>query len=230
MGSIIGDYDIYISKDTLFKTIQQINKEYLKKVVFPSKDLVFKAFKTLPHKDVKVIILGQDPYPQKGYATGIAFGNENQQVISPSLEVIKNCIYKYYYKENYLDMPLGDPYDYQFDYSLKHWVKQGVLLFNSALTVVENSPGSHSIIWYPFVKEFLINFSESNPGVIYLLLGSPAKKFSTFINANSYVFKYNHPAYAARFQIPWECDGFLKANEILEKNNNTKIKWLNNYE
>lgn len=226
--NLLGDYNVFIKDSTLIPLLNTLQEEYSNKIVFPEKSNVFKAFKTTSLKDLKIIVLGMDPYPQKGYATGLAFANPpGVNPISPSLEVIRENIYSNFYQENYLDMPLGDPYDYQFDYTLETWAKQGVLLLNSALTVVEHLPGSHSNIWYNFIKELLINISDTNTGIIYFLLGGDAKQFKSFIGKYNYIFEYEHPAYAVRKGIAWEFEGFVEANRILNKLYNTEIKWLN---
>lgn len=225
--TLLGEYSKLVSDTTLLSTLMLLQKEYQSNSVFPEKENVFKAFKSCPYKDLKVVILGQDPYPQKGYATGLAFANpDNGLVMSPSLQLIYERLVKDYPYDDYGELPFDIDYGFGFDRTLESWAKQGVLLLNSSLTVIENKIGSHSNIWYPFIKELLTNLSEINCGIIYLLFGNEAKVFKSFINTNSnYVLEYYHPAYFARNNKEFECDGFIKTNQILKQNNNLKINW-----
>lgn len=225
--TLLGEYSKLISDTTLLSTLILLQKEYQSNSVFPEKENVFKAFKSCPYKDLKVVILGQDPYPQKGYATGLAFANpDNGLVMSTSLQLIYERLFKDYPYDDYGELPFDICYGFGFDRTLESWAKQGVLLLNSSLTVIENKIGSHSNIWYPFIKELLTNLSEINCGIIYLLFGNEAKVFKSFINTNSnYVLEYYHPAYFARNNKEFECDGFIKTNQILKQNNNLKINW-----
>ena len=225
--TLLGEYSKLISDTTLLSTLMLLQKEYQSNSVFPEKENVFKAFKSCPYKDLKVVILGQDPYPQKGCATGLAFANpDNGLVMSPSLQLIYERLVKDYPYDDYGELPFDIAYGFGFDRTLESWAKQGVLLLNSSLTVIENKIGSHSNIWYPFIKELLTNLSEINCGIIYLLFGNEAKVFKSFINTNSnYVLEYYPPAYFARNNKEFECDGFIKTNQILKQNNNLKINW-----
>lgn len=163
-------------------------------------------------------MIAQDPYPQPNYATGIAFANPpDTSKISPSLELIKDRIYKDFYL----------PEDYNtFDCTLHNWVSQGMLLINSSLSVRKYQPGSHSLIWRPFMAELLKNLSNYYNGIVYLLVGRPAAELEVYINHKSnYVFKYYHPAYYSRIGSEMKCDGFLKATEIIKNNYNYGIIW-----
>lgn len=226
----LQEYNRLVSSDTLKVVLNHLILEYKTKHIFPKMQDVFKPFRVCPYKDLKVVIIGQDPYPQKGYATGLAFANpENTKIISPSLQLIKDRIYLDFpeYSEGFIDeLPFGNPFEYIFDITLESWAKQGVLLLNSALTIEENKIGSHSNIWYPFMKELIKNLSEVNSGIIYMLLGNDAKIFKSFINKKSnYILEYKHPAYYARNNEFFQCDGFKKVNKILKENHNIKINW-----
>lgn len=224
---LLGHYHNLVSDDTLKNTLSILQKEYSTKTVFPLKENVFKAFKSCKYKDLRVVIIGQDPYPQQGYATGLAFANfEDGRVMSPSLQLIYERLVKDYPNEDYGELPFDIAYGFGFDRTLESWANQGVLLLNSSLTVIENKVGSHSNIWYPFMKELITNLSEVNCGIIYLLFGNEAKVFKSFINSKSnYVLEYYHPAYFARINKEFDCDGFIKVNQILKQNNNIKINW-----
>ena len=122
----------------------------------------------LSEHDVKIVFLGQDPYPQKGVATGVLFGNkEGTTELSPSLEVIKEAAINYETPHP----PL------KFDVTLESWAKQGILMINSALTCEMNKVGSHVMLWRPFMSKFLQNLSNSNTGLVYVLFGDQAQTF-----------------------------------------------------
>ena len=161
-------------------------------------------------------MVGQDPYPQKEIATGVAFANkEGTEILSPSLELIQECIidpHKYHNKVN-------------FDITLESWAKQGVLLINSALTVEINKAGTHTMLWRPFISNLLYNISMRNSHVIFVLFGQTAQTFKPYIIGSSNILMYKHPAYFARLNQAFDCDAFDKINTILKNNNNFKINW-----
>lgn len=199
--------------------IKKIHFEYKYKKVYPEKQDLFRAFKLTSFDSTRVVILGQDPYPNK-HASGLAFGNDLAlgHQPSPSLRLIENCVEKTIYDGLKLD----------FDHSLVNWSKQGVLLLNSALSVLEGEPSSHAIYWRHFTAGVLKQISERKTGVVFLLLGSVAKTFARYINAdNNYVFTYVHPAYSARNNEEWDCPYFKEINTIIESQNGKDeiIKW-----
>ena len=152
--------------------------------IAPSPKHIFDAFKLCNYNNLKCIILGMDPYPQKGVATGLAFANRNNREISPSLKVIQSSLY--------LNL------DGRLDVTLENWAEQGVLLLNSSLTVELNKPGSHAIIWRNFIISVLKNLSDYSPGLPYILFGNTAKTFLPYINKNNKVILERHPSYYAR--------------------------------
>lgn len=194
----------------VINSLRKVNRNLL----CPHPDNIFKAFELCKYDDLKVVILGQDPYPQKGVATGIAFGNNNNED-SPSLNILKESCIDYTIPHNFII----------FDETLESWCKQGVLMLNSALTCELGKPGSHTMIWRPFIADFLKRLSNKESGVIYVLLGDTAKTFSPYINSKyNTVIKENHPSYYARLGKPMP-NIFKKINEILKSNYNLKIKW-----
>lgn len=156
----------------------------------PDRSIVFDAFRKCRYENLKIVFLGMDPYPQKGVATGCAFANSKDtpyENLSPSLKVIVDSLNKYYD-----DLPNGE-----FDYSLDSWSRQGVLLLNSALTVIEGKPGSHALIWRPFISKFLYNLSVKKNGTIFVLFGKQASSFRRFIESDS-IIETVHPSFCAR--------------------------------
>ena len=217
MINYFKDWYPIIDLPILMQTMGKLNLKYSKASILPEKFEVLKAFNLCPYKDLKVVLIGQDPYPQKGVATGLAFGNKRgTSVLSPSLELIKEASINF-------TIPKGVV---EFDETLESWAKQGVLLLNSALTVEENKIGSHTLIWRPFVTSLIEKLSEVNSGIIYVLFGKQAQSYIPYINANSnYIIKSLHPAYYARLGMAMPCDCFEKVNDILMKNHGTTIKW-----
>jgi len=217
--NLLGNYSKFISDNTFDELLINLAREYRSRPVLPDSKSIFRAFQVCPHESLNVVFLGQDPYPQKGYATGLAFANPQGTIeISPSLKKIIERV-----EDDYLcHLPFNHSH---FDITLESWAKQGVLLLNSALTVEENRIGSHTEIWYNFIKEFLKGMSEINPGMIYVLLGNQAKSFKPFIK-NGHILQYNHPAYYARIDARFDCNCFTEINKILKKNNNVEIEWI----
>ena len=162
-------------------------------------------------------MIGQDPYPQKDVATGIAFGNfsnTSEEDLSPSLQVIKEAAINYEINHN----------AYYFDNSLEDWCKQGVLLLNSALTCKLGQPNSHLLLWRPFISKLLFNLSMNNPGLIYVLFGSTAKTFKPYIN-KGHIIEIEHPAWFIRNgkKIPSEL--FVNINKLVKQYFDTTIEW-----
>lgn len=184
---------------------------------------IFRAFELCKYDDCKVVFLGQDPYPQKGVATGILFGNKpGTKELSPSLEIIKEgCI-------NY-EIPHGP---IEFDITLESWAKQGILMINSALTCEVGKVSSHVNLWRPFVSKLLKNLSEHETGMIYVLFGSQAKTFKPYIDKRyNDIIEVEHPAYFARTGQIMPYSVFTDVNKLLKGRYNTTIEWyreLNN--
>lgn len=204
-----------IDKTLLQKALMKVPPS---KDVFPPRENILRAFELC--EAPKVVFLGQDPYPQPGMATGIAFGNlKNTIKISPSLEIFKNAL---------LNPEI--PHDsVQFDCTLESWERQGVLLLNSALTVAKNKPLSHILIWNDFIRDVLKNLNNYSTGIIYVFFGNIAKTYSTCIDTkNNYLFFEKHPAYYVRSNLYMDNTLFLKINEILTALYGIKIKWYEN--
>lgn len=195
----------------ILNSLKKVNRTLL----CPHPDNIFKAFELCKYNNLKVVILGQDPYPQKDIATGIAFGNSTDE-ISPSLNILKEACVDFTIPHNSII----------FDNSLESWCKQGVLLLNSALTCELNKPGSHTMLWRPFIKKLLINLSYRESGLIYILLGDNAKTFEPYINSKyNWIIKEKHPSYYARMNKLMPSTIFKETNKILKDNYNLKINW-----
>ena len=215
---ILNDWLKVIDTSLLFKVLNQINPEN----ICPPKEDVFKAFTLCPMRNCKVVFLGQDPYPQKGIATGILFGNAlDTEELSPSLQVIKDAVIDYTKSHNY---PI------EFDNSLESWAKQGILMINSALTVEVNKIGSHTAMWRPFISNFLEALSNYQPGIVYVLFGKQAQTFEPYIKkCGNYILKENHPAYYARTGQRMSSEIFKKVNDYLKRQYNEEIVWYTEF-
>lgn len=202
--------------DDILKTLYELREEG-KRFTPPLKQ-VFSAFENCSQENMKVIIIGQDPYPQIGVADGMAFSCSNTMKLQPSLRHLFEGINESVYS----NQPITCNPD------LTRWAKQGVLLLNTALTCEIDKIGSHVKIWQNFIMYVLDILCLTNSGIIFILLGNKAHELESVIGPNHYVLKASHPASAAYTKSVWDCqDVFNKANEIIEKNHGSqfKIKW-----
>ena len=199
--------------------LKDINPEDM----WPQPSNVFRAFKLCPYKELKVVFLGQDPYPQRGVATGVLFGNKERtpkDKLSPSLEVIKECCINY-------EIPHGS---IEFDNTLESWVKQGILMVNSALTCKVNEIGSHVMLWRKFMIALLKNLSYRETGLIYVLFGKQAQTFEPYIDRKyNHIIKVEHPAYFARANKIMPYNVFIDVNKLLEGKYGETVKWYTEY-
>lgn len=195
----------------------------LKQPLCPSVSNIFKAFKLCSLFSLRVVILGQDPYPYykngSPVATGIAFANTIDTPIiaySPSLVILRESVIDF-------TKPHGN---INFDPSLEKWEEQGVLMLNSALSCKQGSVGSHTLIWRPFIKSFLSSLSLHSPGVVYVLMGSDAQSFESYINSKSnYILKVKHPSWYARNKLVMPSSLWQDINKILIGQNGYGIQW-----
>lgn len=185
----------------------------------PSIKNVFKAFKLCSYNECKVIFIGQDPFPQKGVAQGVLFGNSSntpEDKLSPSLKVIKESVINFDIPHNLIT----------FDPTLESWAKQGILMLNSALTTEVGKVGIHTLKWRPFIGSFLKNMSEKNTGIIYVFFGSQAKSLNTYINNNNnYKLFIEHPAYYARLNKRMPSDIWYTVQKLVYNIYGTSIEW-----
>lgn len=199
--------------------LERLNPESL----CPHPSDVFRAFKLCPYKELKIVFLGQDPYPQKGIATGILFGNSKEtpeDKLSPSLEVIKECCINY-------EIPHGP---IEFDNTLESWAKQGILMINSALTCKVNEIGSHVMMWRKFIATLLKNLSYRETGIIYVLFGKQAQTFEPYINCQyNHIIKIEHPAYFARSNKIMPYRVFTDINKLVKDQYGETIHWYTEY-
>lgn len=173
---------------------------------------IFNAFVYCPYDNLKVIILGQDPYPQLGVADGISFSCSNTMKEQPSLRYIFN----------YLEQSNEN---YNRDPDLKRWAKQGVLMLNTAFTVEINKIGSHYDVWKPITKMILDAINNNKKDIAVALLGKKAEEWQLLLK-NQKIYKTPHPASAAYKGGKWNAnDIFNEINNHLEVNKHSKILW-----
>ena len=179
------------------------------------KDL-FKAFEECPYDQLKVVIVGQDPYPQINTADGIAFSCSIQDKTEASLNHIFKAI----------DRELMGNRGYTGDPNLKRWSNQGILMLNSALTVTIGKPGTHYELWKPFMRFLFDMLGYNNPGLIYGFMGLKAKYYEDLLPDNTHKFFTSHPASASYRAEEWDTKRFFKdIHECCRKNFAYEIIW-----
>lgn len=184
------------------------------KVIFPPGQLIFNAFNSTPFNEVKVVILGQDPYHNVGEAMGLSFSVPKNVKIPPSLKNI--------YKE--LETDLGLPIPTHGD--LSTWAQQGVLLLNASLTVISNSPNSHSKIgWYLFTDAVIQKLSNFQENLVFMLWGNFAKQKKVLIDSSKHlILEAAHPSPLAGGAF-FGCEHFSQCNSYLTRNGKSAIDW-----
>ena len=189
--------------------------EYKTHTIYPPMKQILAAFEYTSYEDVKVVIIGQDPYHQKGQANGLCFSVSEGIALPPSLQNIYKAL------EYDLQIPPAKSGD------LSKWAKQGVLLLNATLTVRESMPGSHSKIgWERFTDSVISLLNEREKPVVFMLWGNYAKKKKALItNKQHLVLESVHPSPLSFYQGFLECKHFSKANEFLRKNGIEEIDW-----
>ena len=198
-----------------FKNIAMfINKEYKEKIVYPPKRDILRALKLTDYNDVKVVILGQDPYHGENEANGLSFSVNEGIKLPPSL---KN-IYKELYDDLGITKTTGD---------LTSWANQGVLLLNSVLTVLKDTPTSHSKIgWQEYTDAIIKKLNEREKPIVFILWGNYARSKKNLItNKRHYIIESPHPSPFSTNIGFFGSRPFSKTNEFLKKNNIKEIEW-----
>jgi uracil-DNA glycosylase len=184
--------------------------------IFPSKNQVFRSFELCPIDDVKVVILGQDPYPTRGHAHGLCFSVEDS--VRPLPKSLQNI-----FKEIEQDLGIVCPENG----NLERWAKQGVLLLNTVLTVREGRPESHSKLgWEIFTDAVIKELAINREGVVYLLWGKKAEEKAKVVNsAANLVQTAPHPSPLSAYRGFFGCGHFRKANDYLALKGRKPIAW-----
>ncbi len=195
--------------------IKKINEQKKSHRVFPSDEFVFNALNTTDLYNVKVVIIGQDPYHGYGQANGLSFSVAKGIALPPSLKNIYKEI------ENEFGYKMGNCGD------LTKWAEQGVLLLNSSLTVNEGMPASHKNFgWEEFVTRVVETINDKLCEVIFLLWGNFAKKYASLINENKHFILYAaHPSPLSAYNGFFGCGHFKRVNTILDGLGKQVIDW-----
>ena len=185
------------------------------KTIYPEKEDIFAALNYTELKEIKVVIMGQDPYHGPGQAHGLSFSVRKDIKIPPSLKNI--------YKE--IEEDLGHkPADHGF---LEKWAKQGVLLLNAVLTVEQKKAGSHQKIgWQKFTDKIIEIVNEELEGVVFILWGGYAQKKAKDIDSDKhFVIESVHPSPLSSYRGFFGSKPFSKANKFLEKAGKKAVDW-----
>ncbi len=184
--------------------------------IFPKGDQIFRALNTCPLKNVKVVILGQDPYPTRGHAHGLCFSVEEN--VKPFPKSLVNI-----FKE--IESDLGQAFPENG--SLVRWAEQGVLLLNAVLTVEEGAPESHARKgWEQLTDAIISALNNNSEHVVYLLWGSKAQeKASQVDSSKNLILKTVHPSPLSAYRGFLGCKHFSKTNEYLLENGKSPIIW-----
>lgn len=214
-----NDWDLVLAdefkKDYFLEIKDFVDEEYESKTVYPPYEEIFNAFKLTPLSDVKVVILGQDPYHEPGQAHGLAFSTPEGRPIPRSLKNI--------FKE------INEEYDYPVPESgcLESWAKQGVFLLNTVLTVEKGNANSHSKCgWQTFTDNVIRILDGQEQSIVFLLWGKQAEKKKELINnPNHLVLVTSHPSPFSARRGFFGSNHFKLANEFLKENKKEEIDW-----
>ena len=216
-----SDWHVFLKDETdqdyYEHIIDKVNKEYSENICYPPKDLIYNAFQATNLADLKVVIIGQDPYHGEGEANGLAFSVNDNVKIPPSLRNIFKEINLEY--EN-LFMPASG--------NLERWAAQGVLLLNASLTVQKDKANSHKNIgWQQFTDAVIENISKKKSNIVFMLWGNFAIQKAKLIDDSKHlILTSGHPSPMSANQGKWfGSKHFTDANVFLTKQNNTKIDW-----
>lgn len=199
--------------------MQRVSDEYNAHTCFPPQEKIFNAFSMTNLSDVKVVILGQDPYHNDGQAQGLSFSVPNGYTIPPSLKNIAKEL-KSEYEYDCIDVvnKQGD---------LTGWAKQGVLLLNTTLTVQAHEPNSHSKIgWTTFTDDVIKELNNQEQSIVFLLWGAHAQSKAELItNPQHLVLQSAHPSPFSARKGFFGNNHFVEANDWLKKHGRDTINW-----
>jgi len=209
--------DKELNKKYFNNLIYYVKNQYNTKNCYPPRNLIFSAFDNCNLNDLKVVIIGQDPYHGPNQANGLCFSVDSKLVNPPSLNNI--------FKEISHDLDCEN----RDNGNLIDWAKQGVMLLNSVLTVEDGLAGSHANKgWEKFTNNVIKLISENKQGVVFMLWGGYAKKKESIItNNNHLILKSGHPSPLSANRGYWFGNKhFSKCNDFLIKRRLSPIKWL----
>jgi len=203
--------DSEFDKDYFVGLTKFVKSEYLSSTVYPPAKFIFRSFELTPFDQVKVVILGQDPYHGAGEAIGLSFAVDHGVRNPPSLQNI--------YKEMVTDLgKIGD---------INHWAEQGVLMLNATLTVRADSPGSHQKKgWEQFTDAVIKTLSDQKENLVFILWGAYAQKKGAVINESKhFVIRSPHPSPFSAYTGFFGSRPFSQTNKYLKAKSKTSINW-----
>lgn len=190
-------------------------KMKLQNVIYPSSANIYNAFKKTSYDDVKVVILGQDPYHEEGQANGLAFSVNNGVKMPPSLKNI--------FKE--LQDDIGG--ELRTNPDLTDWAKQGVFLLNSSLTVIEGRPNSMADIWNTFTDSIIKLLNSKEKPIVFVLWGKNARDKKKLIDTDKhFIIESAHPSPLSAYRGFFGSKPFSKVNEYLISTGQVPIDWV----
>lgn len=202
-----------IKKEYFVNLLKSLSNKYSVSECYPIKSYIFRALRLTSYKDVKVVILGQDPYHGVNEANGLSFSVNNGVKMPPSLQNI--------FKELYSDLGVK-----RTNTDLSDWAKQGVLLLNAILSVEKDKPLSHKNIgWEQFTDEIIKKISQKNDKVIFVLWGSYARSKKELIDSRHYIIESVHPSPLSANRGFFGSKPFSKVNNILNNDGKDAINW-----
>lgn len=203
-------------KDYYKNLIKQVDEAYLKTAVFPVKEKIFNAFDLTPISNLKVVLLGQDPYHGFGQAQGLAFSTPKEIKNPPSMKNIIKEIEDDLQRESFCN-----------DGDLTPWAKDGVLLINAILTVEEAKAKSHHKMGWEIFTDNLIKFISLNcKDIVFILWGGSAIKKEKIIDKSKHhILSGVHPSPLSSYRGFFGCKHFSKTNEILNSLGKKEINW-----
>lgn len=219
MAAINGDWlealKDEFKKDYYKQLSEKVNEEYRTRLIFPPANDIFNAFHLTPLKDVKVVILGQDPYHGNNQAHGLCFSVKPEVEIPPSLVNI--------YKELHDDLGCTIP-DHGY---LVKWAKQGVLMLNTVLTVRAHQANSHrGIGWEEFTDAAIRVLNTQDRPIVFILWGRPAQMKKAMLNNPKHlILEAPHPSPLSSYRGFFGSRPFSKTNQFLEANGVEPIDW-----
>ena len=219
MVNIGNDWDGLLAdefkKDYYLKLREFLKSEYRTRVIFPDMYDIFNALKATPYKDVKVVILGQDPYHEKGQAHGMCFSVKPGVPVPPSLQ----NIYKELHDETGMEIPT--------DGYLKGWADQGVLLLNTVLTVREHYANSHKGKGWEILTDRIISLlGERQQPMVFMLWGANARAKKKLITSKDHlVLETVHPSPLSAYNGFFGCGHFVRCNDFLKAHGMEPVDW-----
>lgn len=206
----------FISEKDLNQLTINVEEAYHNEKVVPSQHQLFRAFRLTNWDNLKVVILGQDPYPTRGHAHGLSFSTED--FVQPFPRSLRNIFLE-------LDRSLPD-FQIPLTGNLENWARQGVLLLNTQLTTLEGEANAHEKLgWQNFTKAVLKAIESHKKGIIGLFWGKPAERFSALWTEKQHKLITSHPSPLSVRRGFQGCGHFVRTNELLKEQGKSPIHW-----